>query len=153
MPVKGVKTEDHLSAVEAILRDCIELHERKSHDYAKSGDRYSNFRFAARLSRGFTDPVDRVFATMIGIKVARLQELLNGKSPKNESLADSFKDLTTYSAIWGAWHNEVTHKAVNRDRVKKHEEVSARKPRPKKRPLTRVRVERRRSARRNTRNR
>lgn len=52
-----------------IMRD---LHKRKNSDYAKTDNPYSNFEFAARIASGFTDPVDKVFATMIGIKLARL---------------------------------------------------------------------------------
>ena len=81
-----------------------EVHDRKSQDYAQDNNVYSNFEYSAKVSEIFKDPVDRVFATMIGIKLARLAELHNGKSPKNESVADSHLDLSVYTAIWAAYH-------------------------------------------------
>lgn len=81
----------------------INIHEKKAHDYSKEGDRFSNFKRAAEIASWFNDPVDKVFATMIGIKLARLAELLNGKTPKNESTDDTFLDCCTYMAIWYTW--------------------------------------------------
>ena len=92
---------------DAFINDCIAIANRKAPDYSKEGDRYSNFKFAAIISEQFTDPIDRVFATMIGIKIARLIELLNGKTPNNESIRDSFIDLTNYSALWGSYHDSL----------------------------------------------
>jgi hypothetical protein len=78
------------------------VHESKSHDYAKDTNVFSNFEFAAKVAEIFTDPVDKVFATLIGIKLARLAELRSGKKPKNEPLMDTLEDQTNYSAIWGS---------------------------------------------------
>ena len=58
------------------------------------------------LASWFDNPVDKVFATMLGIKLARMAELLNGKIPNNESLSDSFLDHEVYSVIWHAWFLE-----------------------------------------------
>lgn len=80
-----------------------ELHEKKNHDYASDNDPYSNFEYAASLLVGFTDPVDQVFVAIIGIKLARLGQLLGqGKEPNNESVEDTMRDLTTYCGIWTA---------------------------------------------------
>lgn len=79
-----------------------DLHERKNHDYASDGNPYSNFEYAAMVSKDFTDPVDRVFATLIGVKLARLQELTKGKVPNNESVNDTYLDLANYAAIWAS---------------------------------------------------
>jgi hypothetical protein len=88
----------------------------------------SNFTFAAQVADGFTG-ADAVFATMIGIKLARLKELRGkGKTAQNESAHDSLKDLAMYAALWAAhalpfsyddsrlWHNggEVEPKAKMR---------------------------------------
>jgi len=96
---KGPRNPDFV----VILDKMREIHDKKSQDYAKDDNVYSNFEFAALVSDIFTDPVDRVFATMIAIKLARLAELGKGKSPKNESVEDSHLDLATYCTIWAAY--------------------------------------------------
>ena len=87
---------------DAILAEMAQLHARKNHDYAKDSNPYSNFEEAA-LTAGCS--VDTVFLVLIGIKLARLRELLSaGKTPTNESVADSRLDLTTYCALWASYH-------------------------------------------------
>lgn len=89
-----------------LLREIAALHEKKASDYAASGDPYSNFRKAAQIAEGFHG-VDAVFATLIGVKIARIAELTQpGRSPKNESLDDSFVDLTNYCAIWASFRRD-----------------------------------------------
>jgi hypothetical protein len=82
-------------------------HESKSHDYASDNNVFSNFEYAAQVA-GIT--VDQVFMTLIGVKLARLIELLSGKTPKNESIDDTFLDLTCYSAIWGSYRTKLAKK-------------------------------------------
>lgn len=90
----------------ALLDEIVALHEKKAKDYAHSGDPYSNFRKAAQIAAGFTG-VDAVFATLIGVKLARIQELTQpGRIANNESLDDSFIDLTNYCAIWTAYRRD-----------------------------------------------
>ena len=36
------------------------------------------------------------------VKLARLDELLKGKTPKHESIEDSLLDLSVYSALWAS---------------------------------------------------
>lgn len=87
----------------ALLNRLADLHDAKSHDYAEAGNPYSNFEFAARVSEPFTG-IDRVFATLVGVKLARLAELTAaGKTPKNESLQDTRRDLANYCAIWASY--------------------------------------------------
>ena len=93
---------------EQLMKDCMALHDRKSHDYAQDNNRYSNFTRAAGVVSWFKDPIDQVFSNMIAIKLARLAELLNGKTPNNESIRDTFLDLTNYSALWGSYHDSLT---------------------------------------------
>jgi hypothetical protein len=51
--------------------------------------------------------VDAVFAVLIGIKKARLRELLrSGKTPNNESIADTRTDLAMYAALWASYYRE-----------------------------------------------
>lgn len=92
--------------VRMILAEIQAIHNKKNKDYAQEGNPFSNFERAAMLASWFNDPVDRVFATLIGIKMARLAELLNGRTPVNESTADSFLDENTYSVIWHAYYLE-----------------------------------------------
>lgn len=90
----------------ALLDEIVALHEKKAKDYAHSGDPYSNFRKAAQIAAGFTG-VDAVFATLIGVKLARIQELTQpGRVANNESLDDSFIDLTNYCAIWTSYRRD-----------------------------------------------
>lgn len=85
-----------------------ELHDRKNSDYASDTNPYSNFEFSAKIVEQFTSPVDQVFAGIIGIKIARLGQLLGvGKSPKNESIRDTMRDLTTYCGIWCSYRSEM----------------------------------------------
>lgn len=89
-------------AFNALLDEMRRTHDLKNSDYAND-DPYSNFRFAADLSEGFTDSLDKVFATMIGIKLARLIELTKpGRVPKNEAIGDTYLDLANYAAIWAS---------------------------------------------------
>lgn len=83
------------------MMECIVLHRGKSHDYASDDNPFSNFEFAARLA---DVTVDEVFMVMIGIKIARIKELMK-KAPNFESRMDSHKDLITYSGIWAAWQS------------------------------------------------
>lgn len=85
---------------EAALRRMQATHDAKSHDYAREDNPYANFDFAAELAARFTSPMDAVFATMVGIKLARLGELTSGKTPKHESIDDSFLDLANYVVLW-----------------------------------------------------
>ena len=84
----------------AALKKMAEVHDKKSADYAdtKAGKYYSNFEEAAATA-GVS--VDDVFGVQIGIKLARLRELLkSGKIPNNESIQDTRLDLAVYSVLW-----------------------------------------------------
>jgi hypothetical protein len=85
-----------------LLQKMGELHDKKSHDYADTaaGNFYSNFEQAARVG-GCS--VDTVFRVLIGVKLARLDELLKGKTPHHESIDDSLLDLACYSTLWASW--------------------------------------------------
>jgi hypothetical protein len=76
------------------------IHDAKNHDYAKESNPYSNFEMAARVA-GCS--VDTVFRVLIGVKLARLDELLKGKEPKHENIDDSLLDLSTYTALWASY--------------------------------------------------
>lgn len=87
-----------------LLKRMNEVHVQKNHDYAnESVSPFSNFERAAIITSWFTDPIDQVFAALIGVKIARLAELCNGKTPKNESIDDNGLDLANYAGLWQAF--------------------------------------------------
>lgn len=87
-----------------LLEEMGNLHNKKNFDYSRSDDPYSNFKEAAKAAGC---DVDTVFRVLIGIKIARLNELLSsGKTPNNESIQDSRMDLTMYCALWTSYHLE-----------------------------------------------
>lgn len=75
-------------------------HDRKNHDYASDDNPYSNFEFAAKVGGC---AVDTVFRVLVGVKLARLDELLKGKTPQHESIDDSLLDLSVYTALWASY--------------------------------------------------
>lgn len=86
------------------LKRMQEIHDKKSADYASDDNRYSNFEYAAKVAEPFKDPIDKVFAMLMGIKLARLAELSKeGKVPNNESVDDSHLDKDTYSVLWSSY--------------------------------------------------
>lgn len=97
-PIIKLRNPHYLKLIEKIKS----VHESKSHDYAKEDNVFSNFEYAAKVAEIFTNPVDKSFAVLIGVKLARLAELRSGKKAKNESLLDTIEDMTNYSAIWGS---------------------------------------------------
>lgn len=97
---------------EAALRRMQATHDAKSHDYAREDNPYANFDFAAEVTARFAAPMDRVFATMVGIKLARLGELTSGKAPKHESIDDSFLDLANYVVLWWTQRQRLAEPAV-----------------------------------------
>lgn len=75
---------------------------KKGDDYAND-DRLSNFKSVAQITKLKPETVALV---LMGVKVARLGELLSGKEPKNESISDSILDLANYAALLGMIVNE-----------------------------------------------
>lgn len=76
------------------------VHEAKNSDYASDDNPYSNFELAAAVAGCAPDTVFRV---LIGVKLARLDELLKGKTPNHESIDDSLLDLSVYAALWASY--------------------------------------------------
>lgn len=86
-----------------LLDKMRDIHEKKNRDYAAFGKDFENFERSAQISSWFNDPIDKVYVTLITTKLARLATLLNsGNRPNNESIEDSFLDLTTYCGLWGS---------------------------------------------------
>lgn len=79
----------------------VATHRSKNADYSEDNNPYSNFEFAADYAGV---PVNTVFDVMIGIKQARLLVLRAGKTPENESLLDSEKDLAIYAMLRASYN-------------------------------------------------
>jgi hypothetical protein len=90
--MRNPKFDAHLDRMRAI-------HDAKNADYARDDDPLSNFTFAAGVAGC---EVDTVFRVLIGVKLARLDELLKGKTPQHESVEDSLLDLSVYAALWAS---------------------------------------------------
>lgn len=89
---------------ESELNKMLELHRSKAHDYT-SGSEFFNFSLAADMASMFENHMDKVFATMIGIKLSRIVTLLKVKDgPRNESLNDTFRDMAIYTMLWNRFH-------------------------------------------------
>jgi hypothetical protein len=87
-----------------LLKRMEEIHNRKSADYAKGDNKYSNFEFSGLLASKFKHPVDISMAALIGNKLERLSNLLGDEiTPVNESIEDNFLDLCTYMALWASY--------------------------------------------------
>ncbi len=79
------------------MRDTVKS---KANDYADDENVYSNFENAARMANV---TVDQVFMTLIGIKVERLRQLMEGTVPNHEAIDDTRIDLANYAALWQGW--------------------------------------------------
>lgn len=94
---KPVDVRNFISSSKKMVADCIALMGKKSHDYASNQNRYSNFEYAAQAA-GIKP--EQAILSLIGIKVARLTQLVSaGKTPENESVEDTMKDLINYTLI------------------------------------------------------
>ena len=80
----------------SFFNECLNILTSKAHDYASDGDCFSNFKKIANMMDLKTE---QTFLQFISVKVARLVELISGKSPKNESIKDSLLDLANYSCL------------------------------------------------------
>ena len=83
--------------------ECMNILKSKANDYANSGDCFSNFKKIANM----TDlSVKKVFEVFLSVKMARINELFKGKTPKNESIDDTLKDLANYACLLSIYGNE-----------------------------------------------
>ncbi len=78
-----------------LLKSIADMHDSKSHDYATDADPLSNLKMAQAFG---VEPWRGVLVRMSD-KWSRIQQLANGKTPKNESLRDSLVDNAVYSLL------------------------------------------------------
>jgi hypothetical protein len=94
-------TRDEMEPNE-LLEAAMLIMEGKREDYTTLGT-HENFERCEDLVGWFKHDVDKVYVTLIGVKLARLATLLSKTGePNNESILDSFKDLINYCALWGS---------------------------------------------------
>jgi len=100
MPIKEI--EDILSRIRSI-------HIKKNEDYASAGNEFENFERSEELMSWFKTERDKTHIWPIGTKIARLATLLNNeeRKPNNESIDDSFLDLTVYCILWWAHYQRI----------------------------------------------
>lgn len=87
-----------------ILEDCIKLQTSKASDYTNNQafNQFENFDRQSFIMSWFNLDIDKSFAGLIALKLARLSSLLNKKvNPVHESIEDTFKDGANYFALWG----------------------------------------------------
>lgn len=87
--------EKQIAHFEKMTRKMAEIMLSKGDDYATE-DRLSNFKYAGNIC-GLS--AEQNCLSLIATKVARLGVLLNGKTPKNESISDSIIDLANYAML------------------------------------------------------
>lgn len=93
--------EEYLRSLEDTFAEALLTVESKVQDYAEDNDVFSNFRFAANAA-GVT--VEQVFLVLLGIKLARLKNLLlTDREPNNESVDDTLVDDINYNGILKAY--------------------------------------------------
>lgn len=86
----------------ALLQEMAETHDRKSHDYASMDNPSGNYHFAGQMACMFShSPQDAGFIGRLAEKIYRLRTLEGeGKTPQNESIEDTERDIVTITALW-----------------------------------------------------
>ena len=82
-------------AFDALLAEVAALHNGKNHDYAHDTDPLSNLKRAQLIG---VDPFIGVIVRLSD-KWSRLEQLVSGKTPKNESIRDTLMDNAVYSLL------------------------------------------------------
>jgi hypothetical protein len=88
----------------ALLEEMADTHDAKSHDYASDKNPSGNYHFAGQMATMFAhSPEDAGFVGRLAEKIYRLANLESaGKTPRNESIADTEKDIAVITALWMA---------------------------------------------------
>lgn len=116
------RTRHGLRAFYELLEEMAETHDKKSHDYASNDNPAGNYHFAGKMSLLFVhSPEDAGFIGRIGEKLYRLANLESSqKTPANESIEDTERDLCVIMALWMADRRDRRRKKL--DAVRKLQE-------------------------------
>jgi len=88
---------------EDYLKEAADIMKGKREDYSSLRAVHQNFERCELVTGWFFFDIDKVYVTLIIVKLVRLAVLLSGqKKPNNESIEDSFKDLINYCALWAS---------------------------------------------------
>jgi hypothetical protein len=88
----------------SLLEEMADTHDKKSHDYASNENPCGNYHFAGQLACLFAhSPDDAGFVGRLAEKIYRLANLERShKTPANESIADTERDIAVITALWMA---------------------------------------------------
>lgn len=88
----------------SLLNEMADTHEKKSHDYATNDNPFGNYLFAGHVAVMYAhSPLDAGFSTRLAEKMYRLSVLEGGgKTPKNESIDDTERDIAVIATLWMA---------------------------------------------------
>lgn len=95
-----------------LMQEMADLHDKKSHDYTTDNDPFGNYRFSGLISTMFGYSAnDAGFAGRLAEKIYRIYALESrGAVPKNESVADTERDIAVIAALWMASRREARKK-------------------------------------------
>jgi hypothetical protein len=98
-----------------LLEEMAETHNKKSHDYASNSNPYGNYHFAGKVAILFAhSEQDAGFVGRIAEKIYRLANLESSeKTPSNESIEDTEKDICVITALWMADRRDRRKHAAN----------------------------------------
>jgi len=85
-----------------LIEEMAQTHDKKSHDYASNDNPSGNYHFAGKLAQLFAHShEDAGFIGRLGEKFYRLANLEKSqKSPSNESIEDTERDIAVIAALW-----------------------------------------------------
>lgn len=88
----------------SLLEEMADTHDAKSHDYASNSNPSGNYHFAGQMATMFKHCAeDAGFVGRLAEKIYRLANLEgSGKVAKNESIADTEKDICVIVCLWMA---------------------------------------------------
>ena len=100
-----------MKELDEILAQIAKISKSKGEDYADKSNAFENFERSEMVMSWFKNEKDKTFVWPIATKLSRLATLLNSnRPPNNESIEDSFLDLTTYCALWFACYKRTKAK-------------------------------------------
>lgn len=93
----------------SLLEEMAETHDKKSHDYASDAQPFANYHFAGMVSGMFSySAQDAGFAGRLAEKIYRIASLEgSGKTPKNETIEDTERDIAVIATLWMASRREL----------------------------------------------